>query len=260
MDEVVYSGGDEGIVWAGLALSECEDFESFLCGRVAERLNDQEGEFNFQQHLAGLVTTGFESECLQEILDATVPEARDWAVGEAIAEAWLEWRSGVVWPWSSERDKKTPLASLPGADLVGFVRQGEEFRLALGEVKSSSDKKCPPNVMTGSKGMTQQLERLAVDRTLHSQLIRWLLPRCQGTEFEEAFNEAVKLFLRSRARDISLFGVLIRDVNPDEADLKRRGQKLSSLLTSPTTCELLALYLPCPISDLPGRIQQGGLS
>ncbi|NCC61037.1 MAG: hypothetical protein EOM12_08860 [Verrucomicrobiae bacterium] len=56
---------------------------------------------------------------------------------EALAEAWLEKEHKVIWPWNMERDKRNANASLPGADLVGFVENGSEIRLILGEVKSS---------------------------------------------------------------------------------------------------------------------------
>ena len=62
-----------------------------------------------------------------------------------------------------ERDKRTPKASLPGADLVDFVSHNGETRLVLGEVKCSSDRNTPPNVMIGRHGMTKQLETLATD-------------------------------------------------------------------------------------------------
>ena len=52
------------------------------------------------------------------------PEAEDWEVGEALAECALQHDSGreVHWPWNTVRDRRTPRASLPGTDLVGFWR------------------------------------------------------------------------------------------------------------------------------------------
>lgn len=125
-----------------------------MVNEVASRLHDEVGKADFTAHLNSLASTGFAQENLQAILEAEHPEERDWAVGEALAEAWLSREHGVIWPWNMERDKRTLQASLPGADLVGFVTQNGETRLALGEVKSSSDSRTPPNVMTGRSGPT----------------------------------------------------------------------------------------------------------
>lgn len=57
---------------------------------------------------------------------------------------------------------------------------------------------------------------------------------------------------------LALFGILVRDQEPREADLKVRGGKLASSLTAPTRCCLIALYLPWPIAQLPEAIGQGG--
>lgn len=226
-----------------------------MSNEVASRLHDDIGTTELKSHLASLASTGFAQESLQAILEAEHPEERDWAVGEALAEAWLSREHGVVWPWNMERDKRTPLASLPGADLVGFVVQGDEIRLALGEVKSSSDQSTPPNVMTGRKGMAQQLEALATDIGLLHTLIRWLHPRCRGNGSEQHFNAAVGLLLKSGNKAITLFGVLVRDTQPNELDLNKRAQYLAGIVEEPAGCHLMALYIPCPIANLPERIQ-----
>ena len=201
----------------------------------------------------------FAHDSLQVILEAEQPEERDWAVGEAMAEAWLSREHGVIWPWNMERDKRTPLASLPGADLVGFLTHGSETRLALGEVKCSSDSSAPPNVMTGRHGMARQLENLVTDFGLLHVLIRWLQPRCRGNGNEPHFNAAVGLLLQSGIKAMSLFGVLVRDTVPDEKDLSSRGNHLGAIVKEPANCHLLALYLPCSIASLPARIHGGAL-
>ena len=45
----------------------------------------------------------------------------------------------VDWPWNTVRNRRTPRASLPGADLVGFYRENDTVLLLFGEVKTSSD-------------------------------------------------------------------------------------------------------------------------
>ena len=259
MHTSVYSNSRDATSWNGVQLVDGSKFDAFIADEVAPRLHDDAGKTDFTAHLNSLASTGFAQDSLQAILEAERPEERDWAVGEALAEAWLSREHGVVWPWNMERDKRTPQASLPGADLVGFVTQGTETRLALGEVKCSSDSNTPPNVMTGRHGMTRQLETLATNIGLLHTLIRWLQPRCRGNGAEPHFNAAISLLLQSGNKAMSLFGVLVRDTQPDERDLRNRGQHLGGIVKVPAGCHLLALYLPCSIASLPARVQ-GGVS
>lgn len=259
MHTSVYSDSHDATSWNGVQFADGAEFTSFIENKVASRLHDETGKADFTAHLNGLASTGFAQDSLQAILEAEQPEERDWAVGEALAEAWLSREHGVVWPWNMERDKRTPQASLPGADLVGFVTHGSETRLVLGEVKCSSDSNTPPNVMTGRHGMTHQLENLVSEIGLLYTLIRWLQPRCRGNSAEPQFNAAISLLLQSGNKAMSLFGVLVRDTQPDERDLRSRGQHLGGIVKAPAGCCLLALYLPCQIANLPARVQ-GGVS
>lgn len=251
----IYGNSINTTSWHGLQLDNGDEFDTFIANEVKPRLHDDAGKADFTAHLNSLASTGFAHDSLQVILEAEQPEERDWAVGEAMAEAWLSREHGVIWPWNMERDKRTPLASLPGADLVGFVTHDSETRLALGEVKCSSDSSAPPNVMTGRHGMTHQLESLTTDIGILHTLIRWLQPRCRGNENEPLFNAAVSLLLRSGNKAMSLFGVLVRDTQPDEKDLQSRGKHLGGVVKEPAKCHLLALYLPCSITSLPARIE-----
>lgn len=252
-----YEEQDQQVGWKGVLLEEGEDFDSFLSVDVASRLHDEEGTKEFEACLRGIASTGFEQTSLEAILAAELAEQRSWAVGEALAEVHLEAEYGVSWPWNMERDKRNPKASLPGADLVGFVDEGNGVRLALGEVKTSKDAKSPPGVMDGRGGMIHQIDRLASDLTLIFQLLKWLHPRCKGTENQAPFSASLKLLFSSGNKAIVLFGVLIRDTQPNELDLKARAKKLSKLLQEPTTCHLTAIYLPCEIPDLPKRVEGG---
>jgi hypothetical protein len=257
-ETINYETQDRQVFWQGISMAEGDRFESFMTNDVASRLHDEEGANEFEAHLRGLASTGFANNSLDEILAAEIPEERDWAVGEAMAEAYLTRKHDITWPWNMERDKRTLKASLPGADLVGFEINGENARLVLGEVKSSSEKKYPPQLMSGRKGhMGHQIDNLANNLGLINQLLKWLLPRCKKTEYETIFNAAITLFLNSGNRAIALFGVLIRDTEPNELDLQTRGQSLAGTLQAPTTCQLIALYLPCAIADLPARVLGG---
>ena len=257
METIEYEGQDGQVTWHGVSLSDGDGFDSFMADDVASRLHDEEAAQELRVCLRGLATTGFAEQSLEEILEAEIPEERDWAVGEAMAEAYLMREHDVTWPWNMERDKRTPKASLPGADLVGFGTDGANVRLVLGEVKTSSDKNSPPGVMNGRSGMTHQIDQLATNLSLISQLLRWLHPRCKGTQHEPSFRAAVGLLLNSGNKAVALFGVLIRGTEPNELDLRARGVALACTLEEPSTCQLIALHPPCEIADLPARVMGG---
>jgi hypothetical protein len=239
-------------------MTDGDGFYTFMNTDVASRLHDEEATDEFEAHLRALPTTGFGRDNLNELLLAEIPEERDWAIGEAIAESHLEREHHVVWPWNMARDKRTPKASLPGADLVGMEVNESDIRLVLGEVKSSSEDRYPPQLMSGRSGhMGHQIDALATDLGLILGLIKWLWFRCKNTEHQSLFDAAVAAYLNSGSKSITLFGVLVRDTQPTELDLKTRGQKLAVLLQDPTTCHLIAIYLPCAISDLPAHVSGG---
>jgi len=235
-----------------------DKLNDFLSGPVAARLDDTEGGEELRSHLRGLSLTGMGQDALEEVLAADVPEERAWAAGEALAEAVLTEHHDVVLPWNTERDKRNPFASLPGADIVGFQRDGDSHRIALGEVKCSAEEKWPPQVMSGRSGIGHQLDSLANNLGTICQLFKWLLPRVKKTQHVSAFNNACIRYFNSERRDLALFGILVRDKEARETDLQARGRSLGGALQGPTRCQLLALYLPWPISLLPAAIQQGG--
>lgn len=237
----------------GVGLDECDALAKFLAGAVADRLHDEGGLTDFHVHLNGLATTGFAREGLQELLAAAEVEEKSWAVGEALAEAWLTLEHGIDWPWNMAADKRTPKASLPGPDLIGFLTIDGGVRLVLGEVKSSTDAGVPPGVMTGRAGMTHQLEALAQNKSLLYTILRWLHCRCKEGKNLALFNGAVKTLLDSKHKNVALFGVLVRDTQPNHMDLRNRGIHLSGVVSEPGNCILVALYLPCPLAELPER-------
>lgn len=256
--QTAYQSAEGRVSWRGALAQDGQALDAFLQGPVAARLNDDEGGEALSEHLHGLSLTGMGQDALEEVLAAEVPEMRDWAAGEALADAVLESEHDVVLPWNNERDKRNPFASLPGADIVGFQRDGESHRLALGEVKCSSEAKSPPQVMSGRSGMPYQLDQLAHNLGKICQLLLWLLPRVKNTKYEAAFDVACTRYFNSGHRELVLFGILVRDQVARESDLQARGRQLASHLQSPTHCCLIALYLPWSIAQLPQAIGQGG--
>lgn len=254
--ERVFCSKEGSVSWEGKAAVDGEEFIGFLQGPVASRLNDEEGKQTFTDHLHSLSLTGMGQKALEEVLEAEIPEMRDWAAGEALAEAVLESDHNFIFPWNMERDKRNPYASLPGADIVGFQKDGDSFRLAVGEVKSSSESKSPPQVLYGKSGMTHQLERLAEKLEVINQLVYWLFHRVKGTGYEAVFNIACTRYFDSDLHDLVLFGILVRDQEPRESDLQSRGLTLARILDTSTQCFLIALYLPWSITQLPKVIHR----
>lgn len=118
--QAAYQSGQDCVSWQGRCAQEGDAFDALLQGPVAARLHDAAGHDALTEHLRELSLTGMGQDALEEVLAAEVPKTRDWATGEALAEAVLETQHDVVLPWNTQRDKRNPLASLPGADIVGF--------------------------------------------------------------------------------------------------------------------------------------------
>ena len=254
-----FENNDVCVSWRGVSFRAGEEFSYFLQNQVRNRLDDVEETEDLRIHLRGLELTGMGSESLEAVLSSTVPENRDWAAGEALAEAYLIRTEKFIFPWNMNRDKRNPSASLPGVDLVGFISDNTGYQLALGEVKTSSERASPPKVMSGRHpGMAHQIDKLASDMTAICQIISWLRSRIMGGEFQAAFESSCLRYFNSGNKSVALFGVLVRDTQPDERDLSGRGNELRQKLVSPTRCNLVALYIPCPIDQLVVEIRSGG--
>jgi hypothetical protein len=225
-------------------------FARYLQKRVQPRLRDSDGAESVETALQALATTGMATEYLSRLLKA-IPEPHGWELGEALAECVLQdnFHSEVFWPWNTVRDRRTPRASLPGADLVGFLRKNDAVFLLFGEVKTSSDQSAPPNVMHGGGGLVWQLKESATRLDVQATLLVWLRRRCQSPEHQELFRSSVTRYLTSSGKELLLVGVLVRDTAPDEKDVRSSAKALAKTLTVPTTTELIAWYLPEPISD-----------
>jgi hypothetical protein len=238
--------------WRGHRLIDLAEFDLLLKGPVSDRVSDRDFEGKMAADLAALATTQMGSETLARVLlVASAP--LDWEIGEAIAECLLEQEFNVTWPWNENRDRKTPRASLPGADLVGLVGDDTNSRLLFGEVKTSSDKSRPPGVMAGRSGLAHQIDTLASSPKIHGSLLRWLYARCKNTAYWPRFMAACKRYLESGGTDIVLVGVLLRDTEPHEDDLRTRGEALAGL-AQPPSARLDAWYVPRPISEWVGVV------
>jgi hypothetical protein len=248
-----YGGTTSQVKWRGMELADAEGCAAYLAGRVADRVRDAPAVAELVRDLQGLTTTEMGVSTLEQLI-ATESDRQPWEIGESMAECLLEDELGVQWSWNTNRDRRTPRASLPGADLVGFADLGEGTELVFGEVKTSSDKATPPNVMTGRGGMIHQLEGLAGDRELHWTLLKWLHARCRNTALSPLFKSATKRYLESEGRALYLCGVLMRDTAPAELDLSNRATKFSAVITAPTRAHLTAWYVPFAASTWCGKV------
>lgn len=245
-----FQGSTGSSSWRGRQVTDKPAFAGYLKKRVHPRLRDDDGTGPIDSALQALASTGMATTFLAKLLKA-IPEPQGWEIGEALAECVLQdnFHDEVFFPWNTVRDRRTPRASLPGADLVGFLRRNEAVFLLFGEVKTSSDKSTPPNVMYGSAGMVWQLEESATRLDVQGTLLVWLHRRCLTKDHQELFRSSVTRFLNSSGKDLLLVGVLVRDTTPDEKDVRARATALANALKSPTTTELVAWYLPEPISN-----------
>ena len=130
-----YSGSNGCINWEGRVVDDEENFKHYMRDVVQPRISDDES--GFAADMRSVATTGWEARFVENHLN-TVCGSKGWEIGEAFAECVLQDDSNlqVVWPWNHVRDKRTPRASLPGADLVGFSCRNNDVVLLFGEVKN----------------------------------------------------------------------------------------------------------------------------
>lgn len=231
-----------------------EELETAINGQVSAIVFDDQGKADIEEMLAGVAETNFEQEQLAQIL-TNPDDIEDWRVGEAIAEAYLTEHRACLFPWPDGRDERKSGSSLPGADLVGFQSIGSIERFAFGEVKTSSERSYPPQVVTKKKdGLKKQIEDLRDKKKDRDGLVEYLAHRASGSTWKEHFRAATKRYIANN-HDIGLFGVLVRDVEPNHNDLRLRVRQLAEGCPNGTEIELLSLYLPDgAIANLPSQV------
>ena len=230
------------VVARGLTYTD-QQLDEMLQGPVKEILQDTTGTDELRELLSSVVSTDFEQKGLEELLtDNTVPD--NWRVGEAIAEGFVTDHGDCIFPWPTGRDLKNPNASPAGCDLTGFRPTGDgdlPYRFAFGEVKTSEQDKSPPDVMNSLGG---QLKGLRDNREVKNALCRYLGHHAPKTDWEPMYKSAAERYLQSNTEDISIYGVLVRDVEVSADDLVGRATALAKSCPAQTSIELYALYLP----------------
>ena len=240
---------------SGLVFTQGE-LDAMLANEVLTIVRDEEGKQELGALLGGVATTEFQVEKLQDILDTDQP-LEPWRVGEAIAECYLIGHRNCEFPWPGGRDLKNPKSSPAGTDLVGFQTHDESsIRFSFAEVKTSGDPSYPPSLMYGRHGMKQQLDALRDSSEVKNALVHYLGLHATGRPWASKFKKAAARYLNDQS-DVGIFGVLVRDVEPNAADCSGRANQLANQCPALTVIELLALYLPAgSIETLPLGIKQ----
>lgn len=248
----VYVADSEPVTARGMTCA-VERMDALLRS-IADRVFDREGREIARRLLTEAATTEFATERVTAILQSD-PPVEDWRAGEGLAEVYLEEEHRCRFPWPTLRDLRNWRASGAGADLVGFHATDSGLRLAFGEVKTSTEARWPPGVASSrSGGLVHQLEELRGSEGTQQTLLRYLAVRADGAEWQGDFQEAAGRYLED-PRNLSLFGVLVRDVEPRSDDLASRAQSLATGVSEHTSIYLAAIYLPlATIPDLPGEL------
>lgn len=238
---IQYQLGTAPVTGCGFSYS-ADELDTALSGSVAEVVYDDSGKADIEALLAGLAETDFQKGEVERILSDTKPP-EDWRVGEALAETYLVHQKDCFFPWPDGRDERKSGSSLPGADLVGFQSNGTDDFFAFGEVKTSTENKYPPGTMHGRTGLKQQLEDLKDDIKIKDNLVLYLGHRATTASWKNCYQNAAKNYIQSKTR-VRVFGFLVRDVEPNQDDLRTRVTKLAKDQHADMVIELLALYLP----------------
>lgn len=256
---IIYSIDGASVIARGVEYTE-EQLDETINGPVKDLLLDKTGTDEINNMLSGLDSTEFNKEKMSQLLQVEL-EPESWTIGEALAEVYVSDNDNCPFPWPANRDLKNPKASPAGADLVGFQKTNDEanpFRFAFGEVKTSSDKTRPPGVVHGPGGLIKQLEKLRDSCPTKRGLVVYLAHRVtKNALWSNMFKSAIKRYLNSGYTDIAIFGVLIRDVQPDKSDLSHCVSSLKEKCPTSTNVVFYALYLPPnAISFLQSKLQK----
>ena len=255
--ELVYSLGSGNSFCHGIQI-DGHNIDDYFSNRVKGRFYDIEGTDELVQEFSDVVNTGFEISELENIFSSS-PSTEPWKLGEAFSECYLEDHNNIRFPYPNSRDLKNPKSSLTGADLVGFFYENDITLFLFGEVKTSSEKKYPPQVVSGRSGLKQQLENIKSCHSTRNLLVMWLGFKVQHLDDSNQdkldYKNALKTYLTTH-QQIKVIGVLIRDVIPKKADLESRFNALKTNLHPKMQLELLALYFSFPVSAFVDKVDK----
>lgn len=239
---VAYEGHGINTGYFGYVLNG--DFVGYMRDRVGPRYRDDEGD----QLLSDVDNTeqvGFDS----EVLKATIPYIPS-RIAEVLAECFLMDRHNVLIPYNRVRDAISLTASPAGPDIIGIV----DTLFVFGETKSSSEIKHPPSVVSGSSGLIEQLNSIKRDKEKRSRMIKWMghkTMQLEANASRASWLQAKRQYCESEGRSFMIYGMLVRDTDPDKRDVVRVHDRVSVDIYPSTPLNVMALYIPVPIHSLP---------
>ncbi len=216
-------------------------FKNYLVKRIKPKLDDE----NWTQELINMAVemTGFSAENFEEIF-RNKENYSCWRIGEVVAECILEDSGKARFYYDSCRDLKNPYANNTGADIVGFCDVDGETLFLFGEVKTSNSPSAPPSVLYGRTGMIEQLTELQTNEIKRDNLVKWITSKTKllSEEFRKDLTKALSAYIRTNREKVTLVGVLVRDTEPNELDLKNRAKALEKNALPLMKVWLFALY------------------
>ena len=225
-----------------------DQFPVFLKQTISPIYKDE--DYNAQMKEIAIDMTGFDSENLKAVFD-TMPKVSNFRIGELVAEKIVESRYSAKFTYNSDRDLKNPNSNNTGADLVGFIEMEDgAVNFLFGEVKTSEEHTNPPGVMYGSTGMIDQLVELGTNSDKLKSLVKWIFIKCNSDKdvlVQKYITEAMQHYVKDSS--IQLIGVLVRDTNPNEMDLKNRYIDLKKRINGQHNVQLLAVYSNYKMKD-----------
>ncbi|MCA8225096.1 MULTISPECIES: hypothetical protein [Burkholderia] len=242
-----YKSAEAGVAYLGLCVADEADCIDWLKGPVRKRAYDAEEVAALNDFMR---VEGFDDTALHAALMAPDEQLSENDIGEAMAELALQSQLQAIWPTNRRRDMRSVRASLPGADIVGFIPLDDGgYRFLFAEVKTSSDLKVPPAVMYGNKGLEYQLCTLATDWRVLRRLLSYTYSRVRETSLMPVWREAFKRLADEFPTGAELVGVLVRDTTPQAKDVAHHAGALSGKLPNVDCVSLLALYICVPAKN-----------
>ncbi len=225
----------------GISITK-ENFTTYMNTRVHERHYDEPMTDTLATELSSIGTTGFAKEELRAVL-AIEPKLTPSSVGETFTECYLEDYYNSRIPYPHRRDAKNPRSEPSGADIVGFSSTGDNTMFLFGEIKTSSEDRHPPGVVTNKGGLCAQMNAIISSKKNRRVLIGWLLRKIKNTDY----NDWLAAFRHYKSNEFKAIGVLVRSTRPDKRDIKSTLDKIE---TKPNMLlNVLALYIPVSLTS-----------
>lgn len=256
----VYNADSSPVVARGYAYAQA-DLDSARATEIPALLTDEEGREDLSEFYEGIEgLTGFGKQQLEATLEPIEEEEHSigWREGEALGEAWLTAHKECEFPWPFNRDLRHHRASMPGAEMVGMSGSGpDDAVLAFGQVKTSKERRFPPQAVTErKKGLVTQMRDLRDNEKLKRTIVNYLAFRAVvGGSWVQKFRNALTRYFNSGMLHVAIFGVLVRDVATDSGDLSAAAATLAQRCDPRTRMELVAIYLPA--GSIPPGPQHG---